>query len=203
MALALLFLTSVAACRQIEARQTKQAKSTMRPSVAATRVDSVLPVAEALQRFRADLPDEPATLGDASDSQRALVQRLVDVVERGDTLAIATLVLTRAEFAYLYYPGSPLAAPPYELAPALMWFQLQENNRDAALALLGKLGGARLGYAGHQCSRSEHQGTNIVWSDCYVALRQPDGAERRERLFGAIIERDGRHKFVSLRNELQ
>jgi len=195
-------LLALASCSPVEAGQTSEGVS--RPAQqSAAHVDSVLPAGEALRRFRADLSEEPAALGGDFTSREALVRRFVDVLERSDTLALEPLVITRAEFAYLYYPSSPLAAPPYELAPSLMWFQLQENNRKAASALLRTRGGTRLGYAGHECYTSERQGANTVWSSCHVLRRTPDGSERRERLFGTIVERDGRYKFVGLSNELQ
>lgn len=176
----------------------------------AAYVDSAASRDEALRRFRADLPiplplpltEPPAALSGEYESREALVRQLVHVIEQRDTLAIEPLVITRAEFAYLYYPDSPLSRPPYDLSPGLMWFQLQESNRKAALALLGARGGAPLGYIGHECARSERQGANTIWSACEVAHRSPGGETLRERLFGTIIERRGHFKFVGLSNEL-
>lgn len=169
----------------------------------AAHVDSALPADEALRRFRADLHEKSDSLIGGFTSREALVRELLHALERGDTLALEPLVISRAEFAFLYYPTSPLSKPPYELSPSLMWFQLQESNRSAAFALLARRGGAPLGYVGHACARSEHHGENTIWSACYITRRMPDGSERRERLFGSIIERDGSYKFVALSNELQ
>lgn len=183
-------------------RRTAAAESKVR-TTAVAYVDSVLPGDEALRRFRADLGAPPAAFAPAFRSREALVRKLVDVVERADTLALVPLVLSRAEFAYLYYPTNPLSRPPYALPPALMWFRLQESNRGAAFALMRARGGRPLGYLGHECLHSERQGANTIWSDCELLRRLPEGGERKERLFGSIIQRDGLYKFVGLKNELE
>jgi hypothetical protein len=197
-------LLAFGSCRPAEAGQrARDSASVASPASVPARVDSVLPVDESLRRFRADIAEAPTALTGGSTSREALVRSFVQALERSDTLALASLVLTRAEFAYLYYPSSPLAAPPYQLPPSLMWFQLQENNRKAGAALLAKRGGMHLEYVGHDCAASERQGANTIWSRCRVLRRSSNGGERSERLFGTILERNGRYEFVGLSNELR
>lgn len=203
---ALVAIVALAAYRQMEAGQKSGDSSEVTHAAMAVtpaRVDSVLPLEEALRRFRVDIPDRPTALHAGFDSREALVRGFVDALERGDTLRLEKMVLNRAEFAYLYYPTSPLAAPPYELSPSLMWFQLQENNRKAASALLQKRSGMRLDYVGHECARSERQGENTIWSQCRILRKSRNAGLLRERLFGSIIERDGRYEILGLSNELQ
>lgn len=189
---------------RVEAGQKANASTSAAPSAsAATPVDSAIPIDEALRRFRADIPSEPSELDGGFTSREALVRGFVRALEQSDTLALERLVLNRAEFAYLYYPSSPLSAPPYALPPSLMWFQLQSNNRKAAEALLRRRSGASLGYVRHECATHERQGGNIVWSDCLTVRRVSGGGERGERLFGTVLERDGRYKLVGLSNELR
>jgi hypothetical protein len=166
-------------------------------------VDSALTRDEALRRFRADLTEPAAGLADGATARDELVQRFIRALEQRDTAALASLVITRAEFAYLYYPTDPLSRPPYELSPALMWFRLQGSNRKAAAALLAKRAGRPLGYVGYHCARSDRQGDNTVWSECTITRQIPGSAGAlEERLFGTILERDGRYKLVALRNQL-
>lgn len=215
--LALLLSGSTAACNR-SGREPRSNATTSAPGAVVPRespveprgrtipvayVDSALPTDEALRRFRAGLGAPQAALAPAFHSREALVRKLVEVVERSDTLGLVPLVLSRAEFAYLYYPTNPLSKPPYALAPELMWFRLQESNRRAAFALIHARGGMPLDYLGHECAHSERQGDNTIWSDCEVRHRVPTGSERRERLFGTIIERNGRYKFVGLSNALE
>jgi hypothetical protein len=165
-------------------------------------VDSILPIPVALERFRADIAEVPTGLRGGAESAEALVRELVRLIEADDTLGFEAIALDRAEFAYLYYESTPLARPPYELPPALAWFQLQQGNRTSVLRLLRELGGRPLGYAGLVCDRpSLEQGENRIWSGCRVRIERGDSAQEM-RLFGALIERDGRFKVLSHSNDL-
>jgi hypothetical protein len=164
----------------------------------AVAVDTVGPMERELAEFRAGLA-EPAGLGaGAADSREGLVRALVAVLERGDTAALEPLVLSRAEWAWLYFPTTAVSRPPYELPPGIAWFQAQGNSRIGALRALRDHGGRPLRYAGHACAASHAEGENTVWPECTVTV---DGG-RRVSLFGSILERGGRFKFVSLANDL-
>jgi len=180
-------------CSELRSRET---------ALAATVVDSALPLAEALRRFRQDLPEVTALQGGAT-TRDALVERFVHALEARDTAVLAALVLTRAEFAWLYYPTSRTATPPYELPPELAWLQLDLRGQRGIAAALETFGGRRLAYRGYVCPpRPVAEGRNRLWAPCLVRLVRPDGREERLRLFGTILERDGVWKFVSYSNRL-
>ena len=162
-------------------------------------VDSTLSIEEELRRFRADLSSRPTALVDGESSRAALVTAFVRALERSDTASVQGLAITRAEYAYLVYPASPLMAPPYRHPPALAWFQLQMSNRTGITRLFRRLGGQRLGVIDHQCDAPpERQGVNTVWAGCVVRRVRAPGDTAREQLFGTILERDGRFKLLSL-----
>ena len=92
-----------------------------------THVDSILPRAEALRRFRQGThPTDTLTSG--APSRDALVRAFVGALAARDTARLARLALDRNEFAYLYYPTAPQGLPPYDLPPDLMWFTLQTGS---------------------------------------------------------------------------
>ena len=166
------------------------------------QVDSLAPRAEQLARFREGLI-EPTELTGGAASRDALVQRYVRALERADTAGLAALAITRAEFAFLYYPTSPEALPPYDLSPGLMWFMLEQNSRKGLLHALEERGGRPLGYVGYRCDAApSRQGANTVWGPCLVRRRQAGGDVIDERLFALMLERNSRFKFVSLANKL-
>lgn len=165
-------------------------------------VDSVVARDVELAWFREGLI-EPTTLTGGARSRDALVRSYVRALERADTAALAALAITRAEFAYFYYPTNPEAHPPYDLGPGLMWFMLEQSSRKGQLHALQDRGGRPLGYLGHRCDATpSRQGRNTVWGPCVVRHRQSGSAEIEERLFALILERDGRFKFVSMANKL-
>ena len=164
-------------------------------------VDSVVAWDVALARFREGLT-EPTGLSGGAASRDALIRAFVTGLERADTAGLAGLMLDRAEFAYFYYPTVPEAHPPYDLSPSLMWFMIQAASRKGLLRALGDLGGASLGFAGYACEGTvSRQGDNAVWGSCLLHRVQAPGDTVTERLFGPIVERDGRYKFVSLANK--
>jgi len=50
--------------------------------------------------------------------------------------------------------------------------------------------------------RPQAEGANRLWHACRVRRTAEAGAALEQRLFGSIIERDGRYKFVSYANGL-
>src|SRR5690606_35569580 len=92
-------------------------------------VDSVLRMEVALERFRSGLP-EPERLESGASDMETLVRRVVDALVRNDTLVFERLAVNRAEIAWLYFPTTRVAQPPYELPPALAWFQMQTRSRQ-------------------------------------------------------------------------
>jgi hypothetical protein len=165
-------------------------------------VDSVVPIDTALARFRQGL-EPPAELEHGAGNLDDLIQTFVHRLEQRDTAGLAALALTRAEFAYLYYPTVPEARPPYELSPGLLWFMIAGNSARGLASALSERGGVPLGYLGHRCPGTRRQdGDNTVWTLCVVRRLQAPGDTVEERLFGPIVERHGRFKFVTFANKL-
>lgn len=179
---------------------TRRSVSTSLGSTAG-HVDSAIPIDEALRRFRMNLP-EPEGFRGGYVSREKLVRGFVRALEVRDTAALRRMALTSDEFAWLYYPSSPLSRTPYELAPALMWFQLQGESERGASRLLGERAGRPLRYIRHTCGPARTEGENRIHSHCELRHLSSAGDTLTERLFGLIVERDGSYKFVSYANRL-
>ena len=111
----------------------------------------------------------------------------------GDSVTLSALLVTPEEFAYLYYPNSTFAQPPYQLSPGLVWFQLRRTS-DASLrrtlaAYAGSEGTTEQG-AEHGCDDPTAIGPGQLWEGCVIQTDTP--AE-----LGPILEWGGRHKFLS------
>ena len=196
----------LAACngtgQEVGARAPDVSEPRASPAAAAVSyVDSAIPIEEALRRFRKDLSRPKALVGGLG-SREKLVREFVRAVGSSDTVALRRMALRAAEFGWLYYPSSPLSQPPYELAPALMWFQLQGESERGASRLLAERSGSRLRYLGHTCAPLREEGRNRLHGDCELRYQTVHGETIVERLFGLIIERDGLYKFVSYANRL-
>jgi hypothetical protein len=164
-------------------------------------IDSIIPIEEALRRFRAPLGEAPRAL-DGAASRDALVRRFLQAVAARDTAALRGLALSRAEFAYLYYPESPLSRRPYEEPPALLWFRMTEGSARGLGRLLRRHEGRPLDVVSHACEATpKREGPNTFWERCRVRHVRAPGDTVSERLFGSILERDGRYKFVGYAND--
>lgn len=166
-------------------------------------VDSILPVEETIRRFRAAIGGEPVTeLAGSSSSRDALVRRFMKALAAGDSADLRAMALSAREFADLVYPESPYTHPPYRQSPALVWNQIQNPSSSGFTRLVRRLGNQPLRYVDHKCDPApDRQGRNLIWTNCFVRLRSLNEPTTRHRLFGSIIQRDGKFKIVSYRNE--
>jgi hypothetical protein len=185
------FTVLIASCRNLEAKPERTGV-----------VDSMVPRDDALARFQASIPQVGSLTGGAP-SRDQLVSRFVTALEKRDTLALGALVLTQSEFGWLYYPTNPEGLPPYNLTPQLMWFTLDGNSAKGYQRLLQLRSGKSLRLISHRCQGEPgRQGENTVWGPCLVLRHGEKGDTISERLFGQIVERGGRYKFVSYANKL-
>ncbi|CAN5768166.1 hypothetical protein BH23GEM11_BH23GEM11_05600 [soil metagenome] len=169
---------------------------------APVHVDSIFPAEEEIRRFRVGMSPVSALAG-GENSKEALVDALLRRLEAADTTGVSELAMTRTEFAYLYYPYTMYTHPPYELSPALVWFQLQNRSSRGLGRLLRDYAGKPLYDTGLKCpDEGEPFGAGRIWNGCAVLGVVPTGESVEEQLFGSILELDGRFKLVSFTNEL-
>jgi hypothetical protein len=194
-------LLAVSACTREPSEADRQAAHVQEVVAAGGVVDSVLPVAEALRRFRTDLP-QTDTLLHASPSLDALVQRIARSVGSRDTADLNAMVMSRAEFAWLYYESSPMSKPPYEAPPGLLWGQIMASSDVGAKALLARFAGVTVTPRQRHCPAAEVEGANRLYKRCTVELTAPGKASMTGNLFGTVLERDGRFKLISFANRI-
>jgi hypothetical protein len=179
-----------------------QSRATEPPKETLIVVDSAVDRINALRDFQEGLAPADSLAGGAT-SLPALMARFVRAVEQNDTVSLERMALSRQEFAWIFYPTNPQAAPPYDLSPSLYWFLLEGRSRKGLGRLLADRGGRPLKYAGVRCdSTISREGENTVRGPCAVLRLQERGDTLAERLFGLVIERRGRWKFVSYANKL-
>jgi hypothetical protein len=189
----------LAACAGGERRDAARTDSLATP--APQIVDSILPIEEHLRRFRAGLP-EVTSLAGGMPSDTALVQAFLAAVSARDSVSLARLALSRAEFAWLYYPAHIYARPPYELDPLTSWMLQQGNSSKGFSRVLREYGGQRLGYVTHGCKPAATVEPPVrEWNQCEVGLKVGE-YETVKRMFGSIVELGGQYKFVSYANDL-
>ena len=160
-------------------------------------VDSVVPREVAIDRFRQGTR-EVSTFTGGAPSRDALVKAWVKAIETADTAALTRMLISRDEFAWLYYPTASQGLPPYDLSPSLLWFMIDGQTNKGLRRLLEERAGKPLHVIGYSCDpKSNAEGGNIVWGPCLLKRVQAPGDTIEERLFGLIVERGGMWKFLS------
>jgi hypothetical protein len=168
-------------------------------------IDSVVPVEEELRRFRAAIgaPQTAMTaLAGGRASREELVRAFVRAVAASDSGSLRAMQLDVREFADLVYPSSPYTHPPYQQAPGLVWAQIERPSHAGYGRLMRRMAGAPLAYVDHRCPDApDIQGPNTIWTGCTLRVVRDGRDTVTARLFGSIIERRGRFKFVSYTNQ--
>ena len=170
-------------------------------AVVAGVIDSIFPIEEEIRRFAETVDREPAALSGGANSRDGLVENFIQALERSDTAALAAAIIDRAEFIHLYFPHTVYTRPPYELDPAIVWFQMMNNSSRGMTRAHQRFAGRDLGYRGYRCGPETAEGPNRIWDRCVVRIA-PEGEPMELRLFGLIVERDGEYKFVTYGNDL-
>ena len=170
---------------------------------ARTIVDSILPPAEEMRRFRVNGGPVRTTLTGGAVSREALARAFVQALTTHDTAMIRSLVIDHIEFADLYYPASRYARPPFRTPVGLIWTQIQLNSEKGITRAMSRLGGQPLRFVGVACaSPPESVGAARIDSRCTTTYVEPGGDTISRRLFGAIVQIDGRAKFLSYSNDM-
>jgi hypothetical protein len=167
-----------------------------------TIIDSVFPMPEMIARFRTGLPQLAAMQG-GELSRQALVSRFVAALAASDKTALGQLAISRAEFAYLYFPNSSDAAMPNGLPPQRRWDQINLRSEKGIGRALTRLGGKPLTLDSFDCPNPPvTTGLMTLHDGCTVRLHRADGEKFAGPLFGSILEYAGRFKFVGYANDM-
>jgi hypothetical protein len=167
-------------------------------------VDSLFTPEEDLRRFRATISGPaPTALVGGAPSTDALLRRYWTLLTQRDTLAMTSLVVSRAEYAYLYFPFSREAAA--GMPPAAGWeLILAQSGRGLTRALLHteRLAPTNARVVGTLCSDSPLiVGQGRLYGPCGVIVRGAAGADTLW-IAKSLFVRDGVHKLLGLQNEL-
>jgi hypothetical protein len=190
--------TGAAACQPIDGGAAVAAELE-RP---AAHVDSIFPIDEEIRRFRSQLGEEVRELSGGASSRDELIKRFVAGLEAQDVQTLESMRITAAEFIDLYYPHTRFTSRPYEMAPQLVWFQLENYGAKGLNRALGRFGGRPVRLDGYRCEQDDAKGPNRLHGGCTLDVVAEEGEVRTVSLFGQILERDGTYKFISYANGL-
>jgi hypothetical protein len=164
-------------------------------------VDSVFSPEENLRRFQSTVSGPaPDRLSGGASTTDALLRRYWALLVNKDTLAMTPLIVSRAEYAYLYFPESTEGAN--GMPPHIGWeLILSQTGRGLTRALLAAERGSVTVLRTECSALPVRMGRNTIYGPCGIVI-QRDGTEATIWLAKTLIERDGVHKLLGLQNEL-
>jgi hypothetical protein len=173
-----------------------------RPADIAQAPETATSMETLLARFQKGTP-EVDSLTSTSATPETLTRRYLDALAQSDSHALRDMHITRAEYAYLYFPESKMMAPPYELPPDVAWMlHIADSNKGIA-KVIQRFGGQELQLESVRCPGDPlEEGANTVSRGCVVRYRIAGQQMTEAPLFAAIIEREGRLKFFSYATKL-
>lgn len=173
------------------------------PAAETPASDSILVTDTMIARYQAGLPAVTSLGDDAPGSIDELIDRFLTAVADSSVSGLAAITMSEAEFAYLYFPTSMYTRPPYAQPPVVNWLLLEQNSLKGRHRLLREYGGRGVAAEGRECTGDVIvEGRNRIHEQCTIRIRNADDGLDTLRLFGSILERDGRFKLMSLANRL-
>jgi len=140
----------------------------------------------------------PAPLAAAHTSPDALAQAVLTALERRDQSALHGLALSEEEFRTHVWPSLPAARPERNLPVEYVWNDLRQKSVAELASTLTRQGGRHhqivsVDLEGH----ARDYGGFRVHSGVSLKVREPGGGSSELRVFGSLIEQEGRWKVFS------
>lgn len=158
--------------------------------------------ARELAEFRTGVP-EVTELEHGASSLDSLAREVVTAMVARDSVRLRQLTLSRQEFAWIYYPTTPQGKPPYDLDPATMWLTIDAQSSKGLGRAEERLGGKKVVFEKITCEGAASiEGDNRVHGPCTIKLGGGKDVAGEGRLFGLVVERQGRWKVLSYVNQL-
>jgi hypothetical protein len=139
-----------------------------------------------------------AVLSETKASPEAVAEAVLAALADGDREALQRLALTEEEFTRAVWPELPSSRPERNLTVDYVWGDLNQKSRGFLQTLLNEHGGQRyrLVSVDFDGGVTEYE-TFRVHRDSRVTVEDAAGERRDVRLFGSVLEADGRYKLLS------
>lgn len=137
-----------------------------------------------------------ARLVNTSGSIDQAAARFLEALALADARRIRSLALTREEFDAVVWPALPGSEPGSGLTPDFVWGMYAPRNTSALRRLLARHGGRRYELEAVEFTAPVRDyGSYRIHPESRLAVRGPSGEATTLRLFGSVIEQDGRFKI--------
>jgi hypothetical protein len=134
----------------------------------------------------------------AERSADALARAVLLAIEQRDIDRLRQLALNEQEFREIVWPELPAARPERNVPFGYAWSDLRTKSETSLKNTLSTHGGRHLELVRVRFPGGTTQyDSYLVHRDTVVVARGTDGIEEDVRLFGSVLEQDGRFKVFS------
>jgi hypothetical protein len=132
------------------------------------------------------------------ESPEALARVVLSAVERRDAGALGAFALNKEEFEEHVWPELPAARPERNLSVNFVWGDLNHKSNVALRETLAAHGGKKYEFIGIRfLGDTTAYESYRVHRESELTVRDADGTEQQLRMFGSVLEQDGRYKVFS------
>lgn len=140
----------------------------------------------------------PPVGGALFDSPEAAAREALALIEAGDAGRLSRLALSEAEFRAAVYPRLPASRPERNTSADFVWDRLHQRSRSALAYTLERYRGRRFEVVAVDfVGESTDYGPFQVHRETVLTVEAPDGGRGTLRIFGSMLEQDGRYKIFS------
>jgi hypothetical protein len=127
-----------------------------------------------------------------------LAEAVLDALARRDAEVLEALALSETEFRKVVWPELPSSRPEVNLPVDYAWRDLNQKSRGHLRALVEGFGGRRLSLVRIEfAGETTRYRTFSVRRKAVVVAHDGGEAVERFRLFGSVLEQQGRFKLFS------
>lgn len=140
----------------------------------------------------------PAVLNGSEASAVKLAQAVMAALERRDVPALRALALNEQEFRREVWPELPSARPERNLPFSYVWGELRQKSEAGLGQVLAFQGGRRYEIVSVRFLDDTTQyETYLVHRRAELTVKDATGNQMPLRVFGSVLEKDGRFKVFS------
>jgi len=146
----------------------------------------------------ADTSPPAPSLDNTFESPEAVSRAVLSALEAGDYETLRSYALSEEEFRRVVWPELPASRPGRNVPLSYAWGDLNQKSTNRLRGLIATRGGQRydLSQVGFEGETTRHE-TFKVHRDSILVIRSEKDGVATVKLFGSMIERDGRYKLFS------
>ena len=140
----------------------------------------------------------PSALSNSHGSSESLARAVLSALEKRDVNALNTLALNEQEFRDHVWSELPAARPERNLPISFVWGDLHQKSDTNLRQTIAKYGGNSYELVSIRFVRgSTDYRSYRVHRESEVTVTDREGRKQDLRLFGSVLEKDGRFKVFS------